>query len=69
LHERPQDFDVLLSDTGMPPLDGYELIRSVRAELGLRPSQMPAVVITQPAQSSKGTAPERLGTCTGRESG
>jgi signal transduction histidine kinase/ActR/RegA family two-component response regulator len=46
LRDRPQDFDVLVSDIGMPQMDGYELIRKVRGELGLAPTQIPAVAIT-----------------------
>ncbi len=42
--ERP--FDVLVSDIGMPHLDGYALIRTVRQELGLPPEVLPAVAVT-----------------------
>jgi CheY-like chemotaxis protein len=46
LRRRPQDFDALVSDIGMPNLDGYELIRRVRAELGLPPERLPGVALT-----------------------
>jgi PAS domain S-box-containing protein len=39
-------YDVLLSDIGMPQMDGYDLIRRVRGELGLPPHRLPAVAIT-----------------------
>ncbi|MGI9245781.1 MAG: ATP-binding response regulator, partial [Steroidobacteraceae bacterium] len=46
LRSRPSDFDVLLSDIGMPGMDGYELIRRVRTELGLDAQRLPAVAVT-----------------------
>ena len=39
-------FDVLLSDLGMPGMDGYALIREVRTTLGLAPAQLPAAAVT-----------------------
>ncbi|PTT85490.1 hypothetical protein DBR42_14345, partial [Pelomonas sp. HMWF004] len=39
-------FDVLLSDLGMPGVDGYDLIRQVRGELGLSAAVLPAVAVT-----------------------
>jgi CheY-like chemotaxis protein len=39
-------FDVLVSDIGMPHLDGYALIRAVRHELGLSAAVLPAVAVT-----------------------
>lgn len=41
--ERP---DILLSDVGMPGMDGYELIALVRERLGLTPALLPAVAVT-----------------------
>jgi len=38
--------DVLLSDLGMPDMDGYSLMRSVRHELELSASQLPGAAIT-----------------------
>jgi CheY-like chemotaxis protein len=39
-------FDVLLSDIGMPELDGYDLIRKVRALDPNRSSPIPAIAVT-----------------------
>ena len=39
-------FDLLLSDLGMPGLDGYALIRQVRQQLGLTPQALPAAAVT-----------------------
>jgi PAS domain S-box-containing protein len=46
LRARPQDYDALVSDIGMPGMDGYELIRRVRNELGLAPDRLLAVALT-----------------------
>ena len=39
-------FDILLSDVGMPDMDGYELIRKVRKRDGSRSNPIPAIAIT-----------------------
>jgi CheY-like chemotaxis protein len=50
---RAHDFDVLLSDIGMPGQDGYQLIRALRA--GGNP--IPAVALTALARAEdRGTA-------------
>ena len=46
LRAAPQDFDVLVSDIGMPHIDGYEFIRRVRGELGLDPRRLAAIAVT-----------------------
>lgn len=43
---REHRFDILLSDLGMPGMDGYRLIELVRGELGLAAEQLPAVAVT-----------------------
>jgi CheY-like chemotaxis protein len=43
---RTRAFDVLVSDIGMPGMDGYELIRRVREIEGLSPQQITAVAVT-----------------------
>jgi PAS domain S-box-containing protein len=45
-HLQQQTFDLLLSDLGMPGMDGYALIRRVRQELGLSPQTLPAAAVT-----------------------
>jgi len=41
-----ENFDLLLSDLSMPGMDGYELIRQVRENLGLSPQVLPAAAVT-----------------------
>jgi PAS domain S-box-containing protein len=43
---RGAQFDILLSDIGMPGMDGYELMRSARLLDEKRPSPLPAIAIT-----------------------
>jgi PAS domain S-box-containing protein len=40
------DYDVLISDIGMPDFDGYELIRRVRQSESARTRRVPAVALT-----------------------
>jgi len=39
-------FDVLVSDIGMPKLDGYALLRTVRTDLSIDSHTLPAIAIT-----------------------
>ena len=43
---RERQFDILLSDIGMPDMDGYELMRQVRALDTSRASPIPAIAVT-----------------------
>ena len=43
---RPGYFHVLLSDIGMPGMDGYALARVVRQDMGLGPQQLPMIAVT-----------------------
>jgi CheY-like chemotaxis protein len=43
---RGSPFDILLSDIGMPGMDGYELVRRVRQMDELRSRPIPAIAIT-----------------------
>jgi signal transduction histidine kinase len=38
--------DILISDIGMPDMDGYELIKKIRSESSLASQDMPAVALT-----------------------
>ena len=44
-------FDVLVSDIGMPQLDGYALLRAVRSQLGFPAEQLPAIAVTAYARA------------------
>jgi PAS domain S-box-containing protein len=46
LRAQPQGYDAIVSDIGMPSMDGYELIRRVRTDLGLGPDRLLAVALT-----------------------
>jgi hypothetical protein len=50
-HLRRERYDILLSDIGMPDVDGYELIRQVRALESDRRAPIPAIAITAYARS------------------
>ena len=39
-------FDLLISDIGLPDMDGYDFMRVVRHELGATPERLPAVAVT-----------------------
>ncbi|KRG43686.1 histidine kinase [Stenotrophomonas panacihumi] len=47
-HER---FDALLTDIGMPGMDGYGLIRTLRENMGLDAGAMPAIAVTALARA------------------
>jgi CheY-like chemotaxis protein len=44
-------FDILVSDSGMPDLDGYELMRRVRLLDSGRPGPIPAIAVTAYARA------------------
>jgi PAS domain S-box-containing protein len=48
-------FDMLVSDIGMPGMDGYTLIRRVRNELSIPPARLPAIALTAFARSEDRT--------------
>jgi signal transduction histidine kinase/ActR/RegA family two-component response regulator len=50
-HLRRERYNILLSDIGMPDLDGYELIRQVRALDSDRRAPIPAIAITAYART------------------
>jgi CheY-like chemotaxis protein len=54
LAERPGGFDVLVSDIAMPEMDGYELIRRVRALPPERGGRVPAIALTAFARAEDG---------------
>jgi CheY-like chemotaxis protein len=56
--ERP---DVLVSDIGMPGVDGYELLRRVRALGPARGGRIPAIAVTAFARSEDRTRALRAG--------
>ncbi|HEY0333671.1 MAG TPA: ATP-binding protein, partial [Stenotrophomonas sp.] len=47
-HER---FDVMLTDIGMPGMDGYGLIRTIRENMGLDASALPGIAVTALARA------------------
>ncbi len=49
--EKVAAFDVLLTDIGMPGMDGYGLIRTLREELGVDAEALPAVAVTALARA------------------
>jgi CheY-like chemotaxis protein len=58
---RDAKFDVLVSDIGMPEVDGYALIRSIRALPATQGGLIPAVALTAYARSEDRTMALRAG--------
>ena len=56
-----QHFHVVISDIGMPNLSGYDLLRRVRAELGLTAGHLPAIALTAFARTEDRDAALRGG--------
>jgi PAS domain S-box-containing protein len=46
-----QNFDALLTDIGMPGMDGYGLVRTLRDDLGVDATALPAVAVTALARA------------------
>ena len=44
-------YDVVLSDVGMPGMDGYGMVRTIREDLGLPASVLPIIAVTALARS------------------
>jgi CheY-like chemotaxis protein len=53
--------DVLVSDIGMPDMDGYELLRRIRAGGPTRGARTPAIALTAFARSEDRTKALRAG--------
>jgi CheY-like chemotaxis protein len=43
--------DVMVTDIGMPGMDGYGLIRTIRDNMGLQAAELPAVAVTALARA------------------
>jgi PAS domain S-box-containing protein len=43
---RSRPVDLLVSDLGLPAMDGYQLIRAIRDELGCTPHALPAIAVS-----------------------
>ena len=56
-----QEFDLLISDIGMPEMDGYTLIRALRARPPQRGGAIPALALTAYARAEDRTQVLRAG--------
>jgi PAS domain S-box-containing protein len=43
---KDRGFDVMISDLGLPEMDGYDLIREIRGGLAIPPEQLPAIALS-----------------------
>ncbi len=46
-----ESYELLLSDIGLPGMDGYELVQRVRGELQIMAQRMPAIAVTAYARA------------------
>ena len=46
-----ESYDLLVSDIGLPGMDGYELVQRVRGELQIMARRMPAIAVTAYARA------------------
>lgn len=46
LAEQSRPIEILLSDIGLPEMDGYQLIRAIREDLASTPEVLPAIAVS-----------------------
>lgn len=58
---REQELDMVISDIGMPEVDGYQLLRLIRTQTGPKGAKIPAIALTAFARSEDRTRAMREG--------